>query len=70
MIPAKHEPYSFTVESGAQFSKILKHCDECYCFMLNFTHCVVHGGDKVAEANQNSEQILDGLEKKVFSCVQ
>ena len=51
MIPANHEPYSFTVESGAQFSKILKQCDECYCFMLKFTHYVAHSGDKVAKVN-------------------
>ena len=38
--------------------------------MLNFTHHVAHGGDKVAEVNQHSEQMLDELEKEypdVFS---
>ena len=38
--------------------------------MLNFAHCVAHGGDKVAEVNQHSEQILDELGKEypdVFS---
>ena len=54
-LPASHEPYLFTAESVAQFAKTLKQCDECYCFMLNFTHRVAYGGDKVAEANQNSE---------------
>ena len=37
--------------------------------MLNFTHYVAHDGDKVAEVNQHSEQMLDELEKeypKVF----
>ena len=38
--------------------------------MLSFTHCVAHGGDKVAEFNQHSEQMLDELQKEypdVFS---
>ena len=38
--------------------------------MLNFTHHAAHGGDKVAEVNQHSEQMLDELEKEypdVFS---
>ena len=49
-IPASHEPYFFTGEYvAAQFAKVLKQCDECYCFMLNFTHCVAHGGNKVSE---------------------
>ena len=38
--------------------------------MLNFTYCAAHGGDKVAEANRHSEQMLDELGKEypeVFS---
>ena len=38
--------------------------------MLNFTHHAAHIGDKVAEVNQHSEQMLDELEKEypdVFS---
>ena len=38
--------------------------------MLNLPHCMVHGGDKIAEVNHHSEQILDELEKEfpaVFS---
>ena len=38
--------------------------------MLNFTHHATYGGNKVAEVNQHSEQILDELEKEypdVFS---
>ena len=38
--------------------------------MLNFTFCVAHGNDKVAEVSQHSEQMLDELEKEypvVFS---
>jgi len=38
--------------------------------MLNFTHRAAHGGDKVAEVNPRSEQMLDKLEKEypaVFS---
>ena len=38
--------------------------------MLNFTHRAAHGGDKVAEVNWHSEQMLDELEKEypdVFS---
>ena len=38
--------------------------------MLNSTHRVAHSGDKVAEVNQHSEQMLDELEKEypdVFS---
>ena len=69
-MPASHELHLFTVESAAQFAKILKQCDECYCFMLNFTCHVEHSGDKVAEVNQYIEQIFDELEKKypaVFS---
>ena len=27
--------------------------------MLDFTYCVAHGGDKFAEVNQHSEQMLD-----------
>ena len=50
-LPANYEPYLFTVESAAQFAKTLKQCDECYCFILNFKHCAVHSGDKVAELN-------------------
>ena len=49
---------------------MLKQCNECYCFKLNFAYRVAHGGDKVAEVNQYSEQILDELEKEyqgVFS---
>ena len=50
-IPASHEPPFFTVEFAAQFTKMFKQCDKCYCFMLNFTHHVAHGSDKVAEVN-------------------
>ena len=50
-LPASHEPRLFTVESAAQFAKTLKQCNECYCFMLNFTHRVAYGGDKGAEVN-------------------
>ena len=32
--------------------------------MLNFTHCVAHCGDKVTEANQQSDHMLDELEKE------
>ena len=38
--------------------------------MLNFIHHAAHGGDKVAEVNQCSEQILNELEREnpaVFS---
>ena len=48
-LPTSHELYLFSVEFAAQFVKTLKQCDECYCFMLNFTHCMAHGGDKVAK---------------------
>ena len=54
----------FTVESATQFVKTLKQCDECYCFMLNFTNRAAHSSDKVAEINQHSEQMLNELEKK------
>ena len=50
-VPNSHEPHLFTVESAAKFAKTLKQCDECYCFMLNFTHRVAHGADKVAEVS-------------------
>ena len=50
-LPTCYEPHLFTVESAAQFAKTLKQFDECYCFILNFTHCEAHGGDKVAEVN-------------------
>ena len=63
-LPASHEPYLFTVESAAQFSKTLKQYNECYCFMLSFTHGAVHSGNKVAEDNQCSDQMLDELEKE------
>ena len=63
-LSTSHEPYFFTVKSAAQFAKMLKQCDECYCFMLNYTYRVVHRGDKVAEVNQHSEQMLDKLEKE------
>ena len=62
-IPASHEPYFFTGKFAAQFAKMLKQCDECYCFMLNFTNCVAHRGNKVSEVNQHSEHILDEVEK-------
>ena len=32
--------------------------------MLNFSHGVAHGGDKVSEVNYHSEQMLDELEKE------
>ena len=48
---SSYDLHLFTVESAAQFAKPLQQCDEFYCFMLNFTHCEVHGGDKVAEDN-------------------
>ena len=38
--------------------------------MLNFTHQATHGGDKVSEVNQCSEQMLNDLEQEylgVFS---
>ena len=38
--------------------------------MLNFTYFAAHGGDKVADVNQYSNQMLDKLEKEypaVFS---
>ena len=69
-IPASYKPYLFSVESAAQFAKTLKYCDECFCFMLNFTHRVAHGGDKIAEVNYCSKLMLDKLEKEyphVFS---
>ena len=50
-LPSSYEPYLLTVESAAQFAKTLKQCDECFCFILNFTYHVVYGGDKVAEVN-------------------
>ena len=59
-----YKPCLFTVESAAQFAKMLKQCVECYCLMLNFTHCATHGGDKVAEFNKHSELMLDKLEKE------
>ena len=40
-----------------------KQCDECYCLILNFTHRALQGGNKFAEVNQHSEQMLDELEK-------
>ena len=55
----------FTVESAAQFDKMLKQCDEFYCFMLYFIYRAAHGDDKVAEVYQYSEQMLDELEKRV-----
>ena len=48
-LPASHEPHLFTVESAAQFAKMLKQCDECYCFMLNFTYRAAHSSDNIAE---------------------
>ena len=63
-LPANHELYLFTFKSATLFAKMLKQSDECYCFMLNFTHHVAHGGDKVAEVNSRSKQILDELEKE------
>ena len=66
-ISAVHEPYLFTVESAAQFTKISKQCDECYSFMLNFTHHAVHSGDKVAEVNQHGEKMLYELEKEYLA---
>ena len=51
-------------------TKSLKQCNECYCFMFNSAHRAVHGGDKVAEVNRHSEQMLDKLKKEysdVFS---
>ena len=48
-LPASHELCLLTVESAAQFAKMLKQCDECYCFMLDFTYHVAYGSDKVAE---------------------
>ena len=69
LIPASYEPCLFTNESATQFAKMLKQCGECYCFMLDFTHHVAHGGYKVAEVNQHSELMLDELEKRVSSCV-
>ena len=50
-LPASYEPHLFTVVSAAQFAKTLKQCDECYCFMLSFTHRAMHSGDKVTELN-------------------
>ena len=69
MIPASHELCLFTVKSIAQFAKILKQCDKCYCFILNFTQCAAYSGDKVAKVSQHSEKMLDKLEKEypVFS---
>ena len=32
--------------------------------MLNFTSCVAHSSDKVAEVNQHSKQMLYKLEKE------
>ena len=61
-IPASYEPLLFNFESAAQFAKILKQYDECYCFMLDFTYCVVYSDDKVAEVYQYSDQMLDKLE--------
>ena len=63
-LPASYKLYLFTVESAAQFAKNLKQCDDFYCFMLNFRYRMAHGGDKVAEVNQHSEQMLDKLEKE------
>ena len=50
-IIASYEPHLFTIESTAQFTKMLKQCDECFCFMLNLTHHMAHGDGKVAEVN-------------------
>ena len=50
-LPASHEPCLFTIESAAQFANMLKQCDKCYCFMLNFIHRAAHDGDKIAEVN-------------------
>ena len=54
-LPASHEPHLFTIENATQFVKTLKQCNECYYFMLCFTHHAANGGDKVAEVNQCSE---------------
>ena len=35
--------------------------------MLNFTYCVAHSGDKVAEVNQCREQMLVQLEKEYLA---
>ena len=66
-IPASHKPCLFTVKSAAQFAKTLKQCDECYCFMLSFTHCVAHSGDKVAKVYQHCDQMLIKLEKEYLA---
>ena len=50
-LPVSHEPYLFSVESAVQFAKMLKQCDDFYCFILNLTHHVAHGGDKIAKVN-------------------
>ena len=66
-IPANCDPHLFTVQSAAQFAKVLKQGDECYCFMLNFTHHLTHGSKKFAEVNWNSEQMLNELEKEYLA---
>ena len=69
-IPGSYEPCLFTVESAAEFVKMLKQCSEFYCFMLDLRHYAVHDGDKVAAAYQSSEKMLYKREKRVSSCVQ
>ena len=54
----------FTIESAAQFAKVLKQYDEYYCFILNITYIAVYGGVKVAKVNQRSKQMVVELEKK------
>ena len=50
-LSTSYDPCLFIVEFSAKFAKMLKQCDEYYCFMLNFKHCVVHNSDKVAKVN-------------------
>ena len=58
----------FYAEYAAQFAKTIKQYDECHYFMLNFTHHAAHVGDKVAEVDQCSEQMLHELEKSIQLC--
>ena len=50
-LPASNELYLLTIKSAAQLARTLKQSDQCDCFMLNFTHCAAHGGDKFAKVN-------------------
>ena len=57
----------FAVESAAQFAKMLKLCNECHCFILNFTYHLAPSDDKIAEVSLHSDLMLDKLEKEYLA---